>query len=82
MFKLRVELKPFRNGRPTLNPFKAITLISDRKNDIEKKDAEIRRLLLTEVVKKLLTGDIEAGKAVLRDYIKVKGVSVGSGLFS
>ncbi len=34
-----------------------------------KSDATFRRLLLTEAVNELLTGDLEAGKAVLRDYI-------------
>jgi hypothetical protein len=36
-----------------------------------KSDSEFRRLLLTEAVNELLTGDIEAGKAILRDYIAI-----------
>lgn len=34
-----------------------------------KSDSEFRRLLLTEAVNELLTGDLEAGKAILHDYI-------------
>ena len=34
-----------------------------------KSDAEYRRLLLTEAVNELLTANLEAGKAMLRDYI-------------
>jgi len=32
-------------------------------------DAEFRRQMLTEAVNEFLTGDLEAGKAILRDYI-------------
>jgi hypothetical protein len=32
-------------------------------------DAAFRRQMLTEAVNELLTGDLEAGKAMLRDYI-------------
>ncbi len=32
-------------------------------------DAEFRRQMLTEAVNELLTGDLNAGKAILRDYI-------------
>jgi DNA-binding phage protein len=33
------------------------------------RDPEFRAALLTEAVEEMLTGDLEAGKAVLRDYI-------------
>src|SRR5262245_17007273 len=33
------------------------------------RDAELREALLTEAVEQLLAGDLETGKAVLRDYI-------------
>ncbi len=33
------------------------------------KDAKFRRQMLTEAVNELLVGDLEAGKAILRDYI-------------
>lgn len=32
-------------------------------------DAKFRRHMLTEAVNELLSGDLEAGKAILRDYI-------------
>ncbi len=32
-------------------------------------DAEFRRHLLTEAVSELITGDLNAGKSILRDYI-------------
>ncbi len=32
-------------------------------------DAVFRRQMLTEAVSEMLTGDLEAGKAILRDYI-------------
>lgn len=32
-------------------------------------DANFRRLMLTEAVNEMLAGDMEAGKAMLRDYI-------------
>ena len=32
-------------------------------------DAEFRRHMLTEAVNELLSGDLDAGKAILRDYV-------------
>ncbi|MBI4685685.1 MAG: transcriptional regulator [Nitrospirae bacterium] len=32
-------------------------------------DAEFRRYMLTEAVNELLSGDLDAGKSILRDYI-------------
>lgn len=33
------------------------------------RDAEFRRQMLTEAVNELLSGDLDAGKSILRDYI-------------
>src|SRR5574337_1313594 len=52
-----------RNTMPVTRKFR--TTIMDR----AVKDTAFRRQMLTEAVNELLAGDLDAGKAMLRDYI-------------